>query len=73
MKKTIGIIVLLLTLPFMGAVVSCWVGNIVLPEMGLHAPGYWTWLKTGFVITGSYVFVGFLKGILKEIEWIGKD
>jgi hypothetical protein len=65
MKKTIGIIVLLLTLPFMG--------NIVLPEMGLHAPGYWTWLKTGFVITGSYVFVGFLKGILKEIEWIGKD
>lgn len=63
MRLILGIIGLI----FLAALFEYIVGRILLPEMGLTAPDYWTWFWTSFMIALGYVACSFL------MEWMGKE
>lgn len=45
-----------------GAGLSTWWGRVLLPEVGLHAPGYWTWFFASIPLTVG----GAVATIIKE-------
>lgn len=42
------------------------IGRILLPEMGLRAPHYGTWLAISLVAIPFYLLNGFLEGLVGE-------
>jgi len=51
-------------IPFVGGLISYICGRIILPEMGLTAPGYWPWFWVSAVLTIAYTVIGIIKGAL---------
>lgn len=42
------------------------IGRILLPEMGLTAPGYWAWFWASLIGTGAYAIVRGVQGALVD-------
>lgn len=52
----------------LSAAMSTWAGSLILPEMGLHNPAYWSWFKFSFVLSLSGFFAGAIRGAIKAGE-----
>lgn len=63
----IGVVLIVVAGMFAGAGISMWAGDIILPAIGLRAPGYWTWFKLSFVLFIGSIVGGFLVGLVKGL------
>ena len=57
------LLLLLVIETFAGTVIFYIVGRILLPEIGLHAPGLWVWFWVMFFLAA----LDFIKSVIKEV------
>lgn len=65
--KGFFLLLLLTGVVFFGALGEYVCGRIILPEMGLHVPDYWSWFWFMVWATVFSVVIYIAKAIIKEI------
>lgn len=66
MKHHLLVISVMLMGTVSGSLGAYIIGRILLPEMGLRAPHYGTWLAISLVAIPFYLLNGFLEGLVGE-------